>query len=149
MNKTARRPAITLAFAALGLTAVLLGAAALSPAHAQVPASGNISSVPRNPIVHLSNLSPADTRISADEAVQAAMKQFGLTENQIDPNIGVVRALVNVPEDPLKHNIKAWIVTADVEVSHAVLGRNFTYRTLSAIINARTGRYEFGYLGNP
>ncbi|MGH2442393.1 MAG: hypothetical protein ACRDFX_04430 [Chloroflexota bacterium] len=124
----------------------------LAPARAQtgLPVSGNVSSVPQAPSIDLTYLPEGETKIPASEAVRIAMKRFALTRSQLDTRVGVVRALVNVKEDPLKRNLKSWIVTADVEFDHAVPGGPaIVFHTLSIVVNAITGRYEFGYFWTP
>ena len=59
--------------------------------------------------------------------------------------------MISVEGDPLKHNIRAWIVAVDVKVAHGVPGRQggVVFHTLSIIVNGTTGGYEFGYLWTP
>lgn len=148
MIKIVPRLAVAIASAALTFAAIAL-AASLTPAHAETPVSGDISLVPRLQIMHLSTLPSAEASISADQAIDTVINRFRLSPSQIDPDAGAVLALVNVPEDPLKRNIKAWIVTADLRVIWSLEGHPILYHTFSVVVNAVTGRYEFGYLGSP
>lgn len=134
--------------AALACAAVVT-LAGLTQAQGQIRVTGDITAAPRSPLVHLGAIPASDAPIPADTAIRAALAHFKLSKAQLDPNATAVRALVNVPGDRLKHNIRAWVVTADLPILDTVLGHKVLYQTLSVVINADTGRYEFAYAGDP
>jgi len=137
------------------LVGVALGFATLAmcgsftTTHAQTNISGDVSRIPRLSIMDVSTLPSNQVKISGQQAIDVIMNRFNFTEDKIDPSAGVVRAVVDVPGDTLKHDLRAWVVTVDQPLLWP-LGRTMVeYHTYSLVVNANTGRYEFGYYGSP
>lgn len=140
-----------LAPALLALAAVTV-ASHVADAHAGtgLRTSANVQRIPSRPDVKLSASPAADSKVSAGAALAAAEAAFGLSDAQIDSNIGIVRARVTVPGDPRRHNLHAWVVTANVDImGQGPATWNLMYRKLCIVIDATTGRYVFAYTAVP
>lgn len=84
--------------------------------------------------------------VSASRVVSVAKAEFGLTDDQLDWNVGVVGARLSVGTDPDKQNQEVEIVTArqDVRGPDGLL-----YHRLVVVVDARTGAYLYAYTAEP
>lgn len=85
-------------------------------------------------------------RVSPDQALTAAQREFNVPDAAIDQHIGVVRAKISLRGSEVHRDQKVYIVTADA-VTHWPIGQGQTrsYSKLCIVVDATTGRYEFAY----
>lgn len=82
-------------------------------------------------------------------ALTVAEREFGLTDQSIDPNAGVVRAYFTARGQNAHQQERVYIVTADVNTPSQVPGSRQMYTRLCIVISATTGRYELAYTARP
>jgi len=142
--RTRLRALVFVSAAAAGLCGVW-AALGFSSTHATVSwsTSGNIGAVPAHRDLVLRPLAADQTGISSDKAVSVAEQSYGLQGNEIDPSIGVVRAIVSWRGAAQWQNIRAWVVTADHDVA-ASWGPGL-YKKLVVVVDATSGRDIFAY----
>lgn len=126
---------------------MIMGATRVTAEYVKV--SGDISLVPTRPDVLLQPLSAAQVRISPFAALDVANADWGLSDQQIDRHVGVVRALISLKHDLLHQNIKAWIVAADIQTYCPAPGCNTVYSRMVIVVDVETGRAVFSYPTDP
>lgn len=108
--------------------------------------------VPTRDDVRLVPLAASDShlKISAEDAVAAAERQFGLSDSRLDYGVGVAPALASIRGDQAHENVPAWVVTADLPTySTAISGASIYYAKLAIIVNSETGKYVWAYPTSP
>lgn len=117
-----------------------------------VKVSGDVNSLPQRPDIQLAPVSASDPamKTSADAAVSAAEREFGLRDAQIDPSIGVVRAVASIEGSPVHHLERVWIVPVDIDTwGRGADIRDTVFHKTCIVIDATTGRYEYAYQADP
>lgn len=121
---------------------------------AGIGASDNVALLPSRPDVtvvrlpesRLPRTSSGAPAVTAMQALLSAEREFGLSDQQIDAGVGLVSGVVSHRGDSLHHDIKSWIVTANVEtMGQGLTTRDTVYRKLCIVIDAESGRYMFAY----
>lgn len=120
--------------------------------------SGDVRSLPQRPDIELSSLpsinmptnSHGSLVTTTSEAVALAERQFNLSDDQIDNNLGVVRALLSIRRDATHADIPAWVVTANMDVmGQGPATDDLVYHKVCIVIDAATGSYSFAYTADP
>lgn len=120
--------------------------------------NGDIASLPHRPDILLAPLAERDLpsvttgqpTTTAQDAVALAESQFHLNEGQLDSDVGIVRATVSILGDPGHRAIKAWVVTANVDIrGQSPATSNTVYHKLCIVIDASTHAYSFAYTADP
>lgn len=114
-----------------------------------VPVSGDIALVPPRQDAVLAPLPAGQVRVPAIRALQAAEKVWGLSDSEIDPKVGIVRAVVSIEGDVVHQDLKAWLVIADREMPNFAPGSTITYHKIVVVVSAVTGRVVFSYPAEP
>ncbi len=114
-----------------------------------VPVSGDIALVPPRQDAVLAPLPAGQVRVPAIRALQAAEKVWGLSDSEIDPKAGIVRAVVSIEGDVVHQDLKAWLVIADREMPNFAPGSTITYHKVVVVVSAVTGRVIFSYPTEP
>lgn len=132
---------------------VVLLASGRSPAGARTPANGieapgNITDLPSAPdVVYQRPLSVAQQVLTARQALDAAEKEFGFSDTQIDPQARAVPVVVSAGLPPHYQNMAAWVVTRDIDwYLPTPLGhKGRQAHKMCIIIDATTGKYIMAY----
>lgn len=114
-----------------------------------IKVSGDISLVPTRPDAVLQPLPASEARVSPFVALDAAKAAWGLTDQQVDPRVGIVRALFSFKNDALHQNIRAWIVVANMATYCPAPGCNTVYSKMVIVVDAETGKALFSYPTDP
>jgi hypothetical protein len=114
---------------------------------ATVSASGDIGLVPGRSDIELQPLPVDDpaVRVSAAAALATAEHEYSLQDSELDTGVGVVRAVVSVQGDPLRQNLKAWIVTANRDLTPPGFMAQGVFHKLCIVVSAEDGHYLFAY----
>jgi hypothetical protein len=120
----------------------------------QLPATGDTSQLPERwgtvitPLVESdlprdANAAPA---VTGAQAIAAAEKEWSLTDADIDPKIGAVRALLTQGKGRIQE-MKVWIAVANVEVMSQgpPQSAHFVTRKLCIVIDASSCQYVYAY----
>jgi hypothetical protein len=134
------------ALATMALMGVARGAAQVPPTAA---ISDNLAGVPAHPQVDLTRLPAGVTTVSAVDAIAAAKADWALSDSQVDYNVGVVRALVNVRHDKAHQNIDGLIVVANLRTYNPAPDSHVVYNKMVIVVDAVTGEPSFSYAADP
>lgn len=110
--------------------------------------SRDVQVVPHVPQVIISAVSASDPAFqsTADTALAAAKKEFGIRDNEIDYSAGIVKASITIAGDQRHRNERSWIVIVNrTTPSFAPGTQNGAFRKLCIVVDAVTGQYEYAY----
>ncbi len=97
----------------------------------------------------LAPLPAGQVRVPAIRALQAAEKVWSLSDSDIDPRAGIVRAVVSIEGDVVHQDVRAWLVVADREMPNFAPGSTIMYHKIVVVVSAVTGRVVFSYPTSP
>lgn len=133
----------------VGLKVSLAAGIGASDNVGRLPARADVAVLPL-PASKLPRTSSGVPAVPAMAALRTAETEFGLSDQQIDTGVGLVSGVVSLRGDSLHHNIKAWIVTANVDtMGQGLTTRDTVYHKLCIVIDAQNGRYVFAYTADP
>jgi len=126
--------------------------ASQAPTGSDIEVPGTIGALPHaNGVVYESPLPAAARRVTARQALNAAEKEFTLTDSQINKKARAVPVVLSIGQAPGHQHMKAWVVTANVDM--ALPSRPGTRGTvahkLCIVIDAATGTYIMAYPAGP
>ncbi len=113
---------------------------------------GTLAALPQaNGVAYEGSLSALDQHVTIRQALDAAEREFNLTDAQVDANARVVPAIVSVGLAPQEQHMKVLVVTTDVDLLSA--GRLNTPATVThkmcILVDAATGKYIMAYAAGP
>lgn len=117
----------------------------------QIVASTNVGLVPGTSREILAPVDPTASPpgTSYTDAIVVAKREFSVQDREIDPDVGVVRALASIQGDQRHQREQVWIVTVDRNIpSPAPWMQNEVFRRLCIVVSAATGQYEYAYLAD-
>lgn len=85
--------------------------------------------------------------VTGERAIDIAMKYWGLSESDIDPEIGAVRARWRPSGKPASQTRKVWIVTSHAKIMSQgpATSRHFVTDRLCTVIDAGSGQFLMAY----
>ncbi|HZS89742.1 MAG TPA: hypothetical protein VFE42_19915 [Chloroflexota bacterium] len=144
---------------AIGLTVTIaVGGIVQAANHIDVTAAtsidlpGSITGLPAAPPeTFFAPLALSQTHVSSRQALDAAEAWSGSTDSDVDRSSRAVPAVVSVGQNPLYHNMKAWVVTINADtVSHGPVGSpKFVSHKLCIVIDALTGHFIMAFNAGP
>ncbi len=123
----------------------LLGKNASAQSYPAVQVYGDVSRLPQRADVRLAPLPASDpsVRVSSERAVATALTEFGLNNDQLDTNTGIVRARITTRGGQALQGVNVLMVVARQATTGHIPTEHC--RKLNIAIDATTGYYMFAY----